>query len=116
MPAPSDPPLTDPEQATQAQAAMIDPATAVVTADLFKALADPTRVRLISALLDTELCVNDITILLGMEQSAVSHQLRTLRDWRLVKRERRGRLMYYSLDDEHVRDLLRMSLEHVRHG
>ena len=108
--------FTDPDNANHAQATMIEPDTAVGAADLFKALADPTRVRLLSALLDTELCVNDLTVLLGMQQSAVSHQLRTLRDWRLVKRERRGRLMYYSLDDDHVRDLLHISLKHVQHG
>ena len=108
--------FTDPANAAHAQTTMIDPQTAVGAANLFKALADPTRARLLSALLEAELCVNDITLLLGMEQSAVSHQLRTLRDWRLVKRERRGRLMVYSLDDDHVRDLLQISLRHVQHG
>jgi len=100
---------------TRAGATLVDSETAARIASLFKALADPTRVRLISALADAELCVSDLTVLLGMEQSAVSHQLRTLREWRLVRRERRGRQVYYRLDDEHVRDLLDRSLAHVRH-
>jgi DNA-binding transcriptional ArsR family regulator len=109
------PDFNDPANADLAQTAMLDEATAGTLANLFKALADPTRVRMISALVDTALCVNDLTVLLGMEQSAVSHQLRTLRDWRLVKRERRGRLIYYSLDDDHVRDLLLRGRAHIDH-
>lgn len=110
---PVHPPLGD---APDDQAAALDEDTAVALAALFKALADPTRVRLIAALVThAELCVNDLTALLNMEQSAVSHQLRTLREWRLVRRRRLGRQIYYSLDDEHVRDLLLRSLEHVRH-
>ncbi|MBN2472535.1 MAG: winged helix-turn-helix transcriptional regulator [Anaerolineae bacterium] len=107
--------MTDPHKAAQAQRTLLTAAPAGAVANLFKALADPTRVRIISALLHTDLCVNDLTALLGMKQSAVSHQLRTLREWRLVQRERRGRLMYYHLDDDHVRDLLLRSLEHVLH-
>jgi DNA-binding transcriptional ArsR family regulator len=93
----------------------LDNNTAAAVADLFKALADPTRVRMIAALADRELCVNDLTALLGMEQSAVSHQLRALREWRLVRRRRVGRQAYYSLDDSHVHDMLFRSLEHVQH-
>ena len=109
------PALTDPDKAAQAARSMVNAEEAAITARLFKVLADPTRVRMISALADTDLCVNDLTELLGMEQSAVSHQLRTLREWRLVRRERRGRLMYYQLDDDHVRDLLLRGLAHIRH-
>lgn len=107
--------ITDPHKAAQARATLLAAQPAAAVANLFKALADPTRVRIISALLHTDLCVTDLTALLGMEQSAVSHQLRALREWRLVQRVRRGRLMYYRLDDEHVRDLLLRSLEHVLH-
>lgn len=108
--------FTDPSNAVAARSTMADVSTAGVTASLFKALADPTRVRILSALANTELCVHDLTLLLNMEQSAVSHQLATLRKWRLVKRDRRGRLMYYSLDDDHVRDLLLRGLEHTQHS
>jgi DNA-binding transcriptional ArsR family regulator len=105
----------DPDHVARARVDLVDSTTATALADLFKTLADPTRVRMIAALGNTELCVSDLTALLGMEQSAVSHQLQTLRQSRLVKNERRGRLVYYSLDDEHVHDLLARSLEHVRH-
>lgn len=105
----------DPEHADRAARTLVDVDLAARTAALFKALADPTRVRIISALMDTELCVGDLTALLGMEQSAVSHQLRTMREWRLVRRRRHGRLMYYRLDDTHIRDLLLRGLEHIQH-
>lgn len=80
---------------------------------LFKALSDPTRVRLISALRDGERCVHELVDAVGPSQSAVSHQLRTLRDLRLVKYRKEGRHVYYTLDDEHVDQLLQMGLEHV---
>ncbi|MCB1023959.1 MAG: winged helix-turn-helix transcriptional regulator [Acidobacteria bacterium] len=81
----------------------------------FQALADPTRVRIISALLRTELCVCDISALLKVSQSAVSHQLRQLRDMRLVKSRKVGRIVYYTLDDEHISELFTLGREHLRH-
>jgi DNA-binding transcriptional ArsR family regulator len=107
--------VTDPDRVAQAAKTLVGAGLSAQVAALFKALADPTRVRIISALLDTELCVNDLTVMLGMQQSAISHQLRALREWRLVRRERRGRLMYYRLDDAHVRDLLVRGVEHALH-
>lgn len=85
-------------------------------AETFKALSDPTRLRIVSLLAGAELCVDDLARILGMGQSAVSHQLRTLRDLRLVRRRREGRQVFYTLDDEHVADLYRRGLEHVEHG
>jgi DNA-binding transcriptional ArsR family regulator len=82
-------------------------------ADLFAALGDPTRVRLVYALSQRELCVCDLAAVLGLSVSAVSHQLRLLRGLRLVKYRREGRLAYYSLDDDHVDTLLCQGLEHV---
>jgi DNA-binding transcriptional ArsR family regulator len=82
-------------------------------ADLFAAMGDPTRVKLIYALAERELCVCDLAAVLGLSVSAVSHQLRVLRGLRLVKYRREGRLAYYSLDDHHVSMLLRQGLEHV---
>jgi DNA-binding transcriptional ArsR family regulator len=90
--------------------------TAVRLAETFKALSDPTRVRIVSLLAEAELCVCDLAAALGMSQSAVSHQLRTLRDLRLVHWRREGRKIFYALDDEHVADLYRRGLEHVAHG
>lgn len=82
-------------------------------AELFAAMGDPTRIRLIYALAERELCVCDLAAVLGLSVSAVSHQLRLLRGLRLVKFRREGRLAYYSLDDDHVYTLLRQGLEHV---
>src|SRR5688572_2252881 len=83
-------------------------------ATVFRALGDPTRLHLLHALLDDELCVHDLATRLGLEQSAASHQLRVLRDQRLVRRRREGRHIYYALDDTHVRDLFTYALEHVQ--
>lgn len=96
-----------------AQASLVDARTAADLAQTFQALSDPTRVRLIFALLDRELCVCDLAVVLGMTQSAVSHQLRSLRDQRLVRARKEGRVVYYALDDDHIRDLLLRGLEHA---
>ena len=85
-------------------------------ADLFSALSDPTRLRIISALLEHEMNVGDIAAQLGMTESAVSHQLRGLRQMRLVRSRKDGRQVYYALDDDHVSKLYRMGMEHVDHG
>ena len=85
-------------------------------ADLFSALSDPTRLRIISVLLDSELNVGDIATQLTMTESAVSHQLRGLRQLRLVRSRKNGRQVYYALDDEHVAKLYRLGLDHVELG
>lgn len=85
-------------------------------AETFKALSDPTRLRIVSLLDAAELCVCDLAAALGMSQSAVSHQLRTLRDMDLVRWRREGRQVFYALEDEHVADLYRRGLEHIQHG
>jgi DNA-binding transcriptional ArsR family regulator len=95
--------------------ALIDSATAEQLAQVFRAMADPTRVRILSALVETELCVGDLAAGLDMSISAISHQLRLLRELRVVRRRREGKHIYYALDDEHVRDLFARGLEHVRH-
>ena len=82
-------------------------------AELFKVFGDSTRVRIISALLFAEMCVCDIAALLGMSKSAVSHQLRVLRQSRLVKFRREGKVVFYSLDDSHVGAIFRQGLAHV---
>ena len=83
--------------------------------ELFAAIADPTRLRIISALAKGELCVCDLAATIGLSESAVSHQLRTLRQRGLVQVRRSGRLAYYALDDEHVVSLYHQALEHVAH-
>ena len=83
-------------------------------AETFKALGDVTRVRMLDALSRAELCVGDLAELLGSSESAVSHQLRLLRSLRLVRARRDGRLIYYSLDDDHIVGLFAQGLEHVQ--
>jgi ArsR family transcriptional regulator len=107
--------IIDEDKVIQAQQVLLDGLAATHLADTFKALADPTRVRIISILLHTELCVCDLAATLGMTQSAVSHQLRLMRDMRLVKSRKEGRMVYYALDDEHIRDLFLRGREHVEH-
>jgi len=79
----------------------------------FKVLGDPTRIKIINILANKELCVCDISELLDMTQSAISHQLRKLRDLNLVKYRKEGRVVYYSLDDHHILQLFNQGLEHV---
>ena len=86
-------------------------------AELFKVFGDSTRVRIISALLHSPMCVCDIAYLLGMSKSAISHQLRVLRQTRLVKYRREGKIVFYSLDDDHVAGIFKMALIHLsEHG
>ena len=82
-------------------------------AELFKAFGDPTRVEILSLLLQQERCVGDIADGIGLSQSAVSHQLRLLKQLHLIKYRREGKNMLYSLADDHVRTILEMGLEHV---
>ena len=103
------------EEVKQAQAYLVESETAARLAQTFQALSDPTRIRLISTLTSSELCVCDLAALLGMSQSAVSHQLRSLRDLRLVKSRRAGREIFYTLDDDHIRELFELGLKHVQH-
>jgi DNA-binding transcriptional ArsR family regulator len=94
---------------------LVDEQTAMSMADLFKTLGDPTRVKLIHALVQSELCVHELTQVLEMGQSAVSHQLRFLRNMRIVKRRKVGKTVYYSLDDDHIVQLFTQTLQHLKH-
>ncbi len=89
---------------------------ALSLAELFRALGDASRVRILTALLDGEHNVGELAIEADISESAVSHHLRGLRLLRLVRADKRGRAVYYALADEHVRDLLQQGLDHVRHG
>ncbi len=81
--------------------------------DFFKVMGDNTRIRLLWALEEAEMCVNDLAVLLDMTKSAVSHQLKILRTAKLVKSSKRGKNVYYSLDDHHVKLILEKALEHT---
>ena len=83
-------------------------------ADTFSALGDPTRVRILDALSHGELCVCDLAAVLRLSQSAVSHQLRLLRGLRLVRPRRDGRVVFYSLDDQHIMSIFKQTLQHVQ--
>lgn len=85
-------------------------------AETFKILGDPTRVKVCQALSAQELCVCDLAKLLGISESATSHQLRVLRNRRLVRYRKEGKMVYYSLDDEHIERLMKEALRHVREG
>jgi len=85
-------------------------------AELFKTLGDPTRIRIMDALAKTEFCVCDLAELLGLSQSATSHQLRVLRNNDLVKYRREGKMVYYSVHDSHVSELYRQGIEHIDEG
>jgi ArsR family transcriptional regulator len=85
-----------------------------VLAETFRALGDATRLKIVAALEKQELCVCDLAVLLGASQSAVSHSLRALRQLRLVKYRREGKIAYYSLDDSHISTLLREGVRHVQ--
>ncbi len=96
-----------------ARKAMKSDATLFKLAAVFKVLGDPTRTKIISALLQEELCVCDLSALIGTSQSAISHQLRVLRNMNLVKYRKDGRIAYYSLDDDHISSILMAGLQHV---
>ncbi|MDE6881746.1 MAG: metalloregulator ArsR/SmtB family transcription factor [Lachnospiraceae bacterium] len=82
-------------------------------AELFKVFGDSTRIKILYSMFENELCVNDIARLLNLSQSSVSHQLRILKTSKLVKFRREGKSIFYSLDDEHVRSIISMGMEHV---
>lgn len=82
-------------------------------AELFKVFGDSTRIKILYALFESDLCVGDIAQLLNISQSAVSHQLKILKDAKLVKFRREGKIIFYMLDDDHVRMMLSLGMEHV---
>ncbi|MDD3278683.1 MAG: metalloregulator ArsR/SmtB family transcription factor [Lachnospiraceae bacterium] len=82
-------------------------------AELFKVFGDSTRIKILYALSEGELCVGDIAQILNLSQSSVSHQLRILKNSKLVRFRRDGKIIFYSLDDDHVRNIINMGMEHV---
>src|SRR3954470_15103750 len=98
----------------QLKARLLDEAAVIDLAETFRMLGDTTRVRILDALARTEVPVCDLADVLGLTQSAVSHQLRLLRSMRLVKSRRDGRHIYYAVDDDHIAKLFKQGLEHVQ--
>jgi DNA-binding transcriptional ArsR family regulator len=103
----------DPVKVARLKKALIALRSVEALAETFKVLGDTTRVRILDALSRSELCVCDIARLLGLSESAVSHQLRLLRGMRLVRPRRNGRMVFYTLDDQHIVRLFEQGLEHV---
>jgi len=110
-------PAVDPERVAAARRRLLPPDEAQRLSDLFRLLGDGTRVRILYALLEVgELCVCDLAATVGAPETSVSHALRLLRTAGIVRNRRDGRMIYYSLDDAHVRLLLDLSAEHLRHA
>jgi DNA-binding transcriptional ArsR family regulator len=105
--------VADPAKVERVRAALIDSPQVGALAETFRILGDPTRVRILDALSHAELCVCDLATLLGLSESAASHQLRLLRGMRLVRVRRDGRMMFYALDDQHIVTLFHQGLRHV---
>jgi len=103
----------DPAKVAALRRRLLADASAAALADTFKLLGDATRVRMLDALSRSELCVCDLAGLLGLSESAVSHQLRLLRGMRVVRARRAGRMVFYTLDDQHIIGLFEQGLEHV---
>ncbi len=107
---------TDLEKVSRVKSCMIGDEDALNLAEVFKVLGDHTRIKIIFALSCCEMCVCDIAETIDMTQSAVSHQLRLMRNMRLVKYRKEGKSVYYSLDDEHILQLYSQGMDHVKHG
>jgi ArsR family transcriptional regulator len=105
--------FVDKKKVRRVERAMKPPEAVSALSEIFKVLGDPTRIRIAYALSREELCVCDISNLLGVSQSAVSHSLRALRQMKLVRFRKEGKIAYYALDDEHVSRLLEDGFRHV---
>ena len=92
---------------------MLDDDTIFRVSNLYKVFSDETRLKILNALLNTELCVCDISDILNMSHSSISHQLKTLRDMKLVKTKKIGKSVYYSLIDNHIEKIIRIGVEHI---
>ena len=101
------------DRVRSARKALRDEQTTQDLSETFKVLSDPTRLQIVIALTKEELCVCDIAALLGMTDSAISHQLRMLKHLRLVKHRKKGKMAYYSLDDAHIENLIHVATQHV---
>ncbi|AXK49171.1 transcriptional regulator [Aliarcobacter trophiarum LMG 25534] len=95
---------------------LVDEEVLYYVAELFKAFADSTRIKIISLLKDQRLCVNSISDILNISQSAISHQLKILKNAKIVKSRREGKWIFYSLDDLHIQKIFDMGLEHIVEG
>lgn len=105
----------NPENVELVKKSRLGDGTIMDIAQIFKVLGDPTRIRIVEALRVRELCVGDLSALMDISQSGVSHQLRLLKQERIVKARRDGKMIYYALDDVHIEALIDMAIEHATH-
>ena len=105
--------FVDEARVAKVRRAMKSEQSMIALAEMFKVLGDPTRIKLVMALSSSELCVCDLANLLSVSQSAVSHSLRTLRQMKLVKYRKEGKIVYYALDDHHISHLIEDGIRHV---
>ncbi|MDI6804030.1 MAG: metalloregulator ArsR/SmtB family transcription factor [Bacteroidota bacterium] len=101
------------DRVKSAQSAIKNEESIFKASEIFKILSDPTRLKIVMALAKEELCVCDIAALLNLTESAISHQLRLLKNSRIVKHRREGKMAYYSIDDKHIEDLIKTALQHT---
>lgn len=102
------------KQVEQAIKNIPDSVTLQSLTDIFKALSEPSRLKIVTALVTCELCVCDLAAVSGSSESAVSHQLRILRNLKIVRYRREGKIVFYRLDDDHVKSLINQSIQHVQ--
>ncbi len=107
--------IIHPEKVEKAKTQMLNDETYHHLSEFYKAMSDYNRLRILSVLFHGELCVCDIANIMGMTQSAVSHQLKTLKQARLVKYRKDGKVVFYALDDMHVQQVFKMGVEHISH-
>ncbi len=105
----------DPKTVAELQALVPTDDTLSIVVEAFQSLADPTRFKILYALMTHEVCVRDLAILIGVSESAISHQLRFLRDRHLVKQRREGNIIYYTLSDHHLPTLIHEAQSHAEH-
>ncbi len=105
--------LIHPDVVAKVKEAMAPEETLYDLAELFKVFGDSTRIKILSALFQSEMCVGDIAAALGMTQSAISHQLRVLKQAKLVRYRKEGKVVYYALDDDHVKEIFHQGLNHI---
>ena len=105
--------MIDRNKFLKAKKNMLDEDTVFNVSNLYKVFSDETRLRILNALLDNELCVYDIAEILDMTHSSISHQLKILRDMKLVKAHKHGKNVYYTLIDDHIEKIIKIGVEHV---
>lgn len=105
--------IQDPAAFEQAKSSLPDPETIAKLADFYKIMGDATRLKIMTALEKSELCVSDLALVLQMTRSAISHQLKALKNAKLVTSRKEGKTVYYALDDEHIHSIINMALTHI---